>query len=219
MEPLGHAVDEKVDDVKLSQVAGGELGVVLPQPLGQLGYSGPRQKQLLVPAGEGVLDVTGGAAAGQHFHRQALELRRAALDVPVDFGAERLVAARDLRCAVLDGALGGLDAGDAGAVAVSAAFLDSVLVVVVPPQGVSGLFLEGFLDDEAGCGTDEIRAAFGTDEASADEIFKLLTCAVGGGLSVSHDGSPMLVAGAGDARGMCLGCGARRPPAKLSSRL
>lgn len=95
---------------------------------------------------------------GQLLHHQASEFCFAVLEILPDFGPERPIRAFSLWRAILDGSLGERVVGDAGVFEVSPAFPDSMLVAAAS-QGVFGLLLQGFLDNEAGCGIDEIRAA------------------------------------------------------------
>jgi hypothetical protein len=74
VQPLGDTVHKQVGHDKLAEIPGGEGFVLLPQPLGDLAHCGAAQQ---APAGgvpKGGFDVARAQAAGEHLHRQALQL-------------------------------------------------------------------------------------------------------------------------------------------------
>ena len=68
----------------LAQVALGEVLIVPPELLAELGNRGPRQQQLAVIGPEGVLDVPNRQTAGQHLDGQLLQSLGPALRVMTD---------------------------------------------------------------------------------------------------------------------------------------
>jgi len=101
-DALGDAVDEQVDDLVLAQVPRGEVLVVPPQLLAELGHRRARQQPPPVVGAKGVLDVAHRQAPRQHLDGQLLQRLGPALGVLADLGAERLVPPGDLRRGELD---------------------------------------------------------------------------------------------------------------------
>ena len=148
-DALGNAVHEQVGDVVLRQIPLGELLVVRPLPLTDLGHRRARQQQPTALVPESILDVAHAQAPRQKLHRQALERLGAALQALPDLRAEGLIATGDLRRRVVHQPLRRLQTAHAHAVAPALARRRAVLVIVAA-EYVSALRLQRLLDDKTG---------------------------------------------------------------------
>jgi hypothetical protein len=70
VQPLGHAVEEEVDDVEFAQIALREGLVLVPEPFAHGARRRPREHAAPGRVGEGRLDVAHRQPPGVHLHRQ-----------------------------------------------------------------------------------------------------------------------------------------------------
>jgi hypothetical protein len=184
-DTLGDAVHEQVDDLVLAEVARGEILIVTPELLAQFRHRRARQQQPAVIGAEGVLDIAHRQTARQHLHGQLLQRFGPALRMVADRGAERLVAAGNLRHGELDRTLRRLEPAGAAAVAIAATVLATPLVVI-PPQRIPGLGFQSLLQDQSRGQPHQFRPTVRQRQPAFDQRRQGLAGAHGCGYSPGH---------------------------------
>jgi hypothetical protein len=172
---LEDGIGEEVLGFDPRQIPGDEALVVLPQPVGDVGYR--RSRDQCLPGGvfEGVLDVSGGKAPGVPLGHQAVQHIRVALQEAHEGRAVGLARPSDLGNLHGDGPLSGADAGGLIAIAQSRLAPAPALVAASPAQEVALFGLEQLLDHEAGHRLHQGRHDVGVAvDATTEQSVKLL---------------------------------------------